>query len=975
MKNRAIGLLALLFLSLSVASAVGSNSFESNSKIASLISSGSFSKANELLTKIEADKRIDDNGLRELESVYNSLKDYNELESLNEWCSHSPAVSYPFIVRGNYFLNQAQRYLHPHDANFSGIQRIEAFGQNLDAAQRDFETAHELDPTQPAASAGMVSISNLRGYPSQVMETWFLKAVEADPLWLGTYTNKLHYLSPHRNGSVNKMYEFAVMQTEKAPEGGSVYRVLFEYFDILNSFHFPVEQNFFYVLNLPSKAHKLFQPTLEQFKVDYPRSTIPLLYQGKYKFLQSEPDSAITLFSTILTQDPCHVAALQGRIVAYLQKNELKKAEADSELLVTIAPDFSFGLANRGTISALLNGDTQKAKSLYTEAIEIEKSPYKRFLYYLDLATLLASQNEYQEALGVYNQLLELRPNSEKALIGRAESKYHSGQIESAIEDLLKVIDLGGRRKVVAAEKLETYREQLNKKQPNHKNSQKPVVASEHRNDVQTADIVTTMPPKPKASVNVGEAGKVALKCEGFYYRKMTREAIDCYASLLAITPRHEQGQTYFMLGQIAEKQEYNLAKAINYYGLAIDGEPENERYITKLGELFYLTQQFDHAIAVFSKLIEINEFNGKAYYYRGLCLDEKGQREAAIKEMQRARAYDPSIIEAERYLNKFAGKQPVAPKISQVDQLLSLAEENMRLNRFDEAEQHYKELLKINGNHDYAHFRLGILYRSRDRDHGRAILQFDKAIALNTARSDYYLNRASALSFLGRCDAAIEDLSKLIELKPTYAPAFSDRGTCYMKVGEYMSAEQDFQTALKYSPGTKSYMRKLAEANAQTGSTLISSEDVGMLIETAKVNVAKKNYAEAEKNFTRAIELDPNNSEPCYLMGKLMDEKLKDKERAIEFYSRAIQLNPRNRDYYFKRGLIYYHQQHYAKSIPDFDNALTLSPNDGQILYYRGNCHRKLGNKNQAIDDYLKVKEYAPSWTEAVNSHLEALM
>lgn len=299
-----------------------------------------------------------------------------------------------------------------------------------------------------------------------------------------------------------------------------------------------------------------------------------------------------------------------------------------------------------------------------------------------------------------------------------------------------------------------------------------------------------------------------------------------------------------------------------------------------------------------------------------------------------------------------------------------------MRLQRFDEAEQQFKELLELNDQNDYAHFRLGILYRTRDRDHQRAIGQYDRAIAITQDRSDYYLNRASGLKFIGKLEAAIDDLTNLIRLKPTNASAYSSRGSCYMKIGDYKNAEKDFQSALKYSPGNKSYMRNFAEASSKNGTGQRSiTEDAEMLMARARVYISQKDYESAQTDLLKAIELDSNNSEPYYLLGKLCDEKLKKKDDAIEYYSQAIELNKGKRDYFFKRGLVYYHQQKYESSISDFDQALDISPKDGQILYYRGNCHRNLGHKDQAIDDYLKVKQYAPSWTEAVNSHLEALM
>ncbi|MBE0586117.1 MAG: tetratricopeptide repeat protein, partial [Desulfofustis sp.] len=151
--------------------------------------------------------------------------------------------------------------------------------------------------------------------------------------------------------------------------------------------------------------------------------------------------------------------------------------------------------------------------------------------------------------------------------------------------------------------------------------------------------------------------------------------------------------------------------------------------------------------------------------------------------------------------------------------------------------------------------------------------------------------------------------------------------------------------------------------------------DNVELLLERGKKYVAEKEYKKARQDYFKLIELTPDNAVPFFLLAELFSQKLKDNRKALTYYSQAIDRDKGKRNYYFKRGLIYFHQQEYEPAKTDFDAALNLSRDDGQILYYRGYCNQKLGHKEQAIEDYLRAKELAPSWTDAVNGLLQQMM
>jgi PGF-CTERM protein len=69
----------------------------------------------------------------------------------------------------------------------------------------------------------------------------------------------------------------------------------------------------------------------------------------------------------------------------------------------------------------------------------------------------------------------------------------------------------------------------------------------------------------------------------------------------------------------------------------------------------------------------------------------------------------------------------------------------------------------------------------------------------------------------------------------------------------------------------------------------------------------------------------------------------LKQYERAIEDYSKAIELNPNYVGAYINRGVTYYDLKQYERAIEDFDKAIELNPNLAEAYDYREHALSKL--------------------------------
>jgi len=91
--------------------------------------------------------------------------------------------------------------------------------------------------------------------------------------------------------------------------------------------------------------------------------------------------------------------------------------------------------------------------------------------------------------------------------------------------------------------------------------------------------------------------------------------------------------------------------------------------------------------------------------------------------------------------------------------------------------------------------------------------------------------------------------------------------------------------------------------------------------------------------------------------------------EKAITYFSKAIELGDKNYETYNKRATAYYNMGQYRKAIEDTDKAIRLKPDYVSAYNNRGNAYANLGEYREAIDSYSKVLDKSPNNTEVYNN------
>lgn len=118
--------------------------------------------------------------------------------------------------------------------------------------------------------------------------------------------------------------------------------------------------------------------------------------------------------------------------------------------------------------------------------------------------------------------------------------------------------------------------------------------------------------------------------------------------------------------------------------------------------------------------------------------------------------------------------------------------------------------------------------------------------------------------------------------------------------------------------------------------------------------------YHKAVEEYTRAIELDGNNANDYFFRADAYGE-LGEHRNAIVDYTRAIALDPKDATTYNNRGFTYHDLGEYTKAIEDFTKFIELNPKNEVAYSNRGAAYNGLGEYANAIEDCIKAIELDP--------------
>ena len=245
--------------------------------------------------------------------------------------------------------------------------------------------------------------------------------------------------------------------------------------------------------------------------------------------------------------------------------------------------------------------------------------------------------------------------------------------------------------------------------------------------------------------------------------------------------------------------------------------------------------------------------------------------------------------------------------------------------------------------------------YHLVKKEYKTAVAEFTDVIKTEPELGDLaYGGRAECFAALKSYKQATDDYSKLLTSTPAWA--YSGRGYMYQQQKMYQKSSDDFSKSISlrilppkeiWLPGKEAPI--FPENSNEYLSWLYSSR--------AWNHVQLDEYRKAINDYTKSIELKPGDPTK-YSARAWCYDILGYSREAVDDYSQAIRLSPKNADAYMNRARSREKLKEYQAAIDDYSKAIALQPKTKDAYYFRSLLLEKTGRNDLATKDRPTVKQ-----------------
>ena len=256
---------------------------------------------------------------------------------------------------------------------------------------------------------------------------------------------------------------------------------------------------------------------------------------------------------------------------------------------------------------------------------------------------------------------------------------------------------------------------------------------------------------------------------------------------------------------------------------------------------------------------------------------------------------------------------------------------------------------------------------------------EFESREIQNSLAMTYFFKAMTYIEMKTNFKMAIEDLSRVIELKPKFSEAYTNRGSVYLYLDDLEQAIKNFTQAIEVNPVefvaynnrglAYASINKLDQALSNFNESIKANPQSPIAYyNLGNIHKDSEHFRQAIDYFHLAIKADPNFPETYFSLG-ILYRRLGDYKQAIENYTIAITLDPNHVKAYNNRGIVYNNLGAYEQAIQDFNKAIELEPEDSMSFYNRGLSFADLGDLDSALTDFSRAIDITPNLAAAYNN------
>ena len=257
------------------------------------------------------------------------------------------------------------------------------------------------------------------------------------------------------------------------------------------------------------------------------------------------------------------------------------------------------------------------------------------------------------------------------------------------------------------------------------------------------------------------------------------------------------------------------------------------------------------------------------------------------------------------------------------------------------------------------------------------ALRDIQSALELSPQDPKLFILLSNAYFILGQTDNAISSLKKSIRLQPNNVVPF-------LKLSEIYLLMNDPSTSIKYVDEAISIDRENAESYYVKAMCLMENKDTLQAITNFRISAnldttnymtylqlgaiyTSRNDTSSKLYFEKALKAKPNDERSLYYLGMYYQEH-NQFAKAINSFSRLIELYPENKRTYYNIGYIYLvEHEDFENARIMFEKCIELSPGFVEAVYNLGRTMEAMGDYTGAYEQYKRSLELLPNYPLAV--------
>ncbi len=340
---------------------------------------------------------------------------------------------------------------------------------------------------------------------------------------------------------------------------------------------------------------------------------------------------------------------------------------------------------------------------------------------------------------------------------------------------------------------------------------------------------------------------------------------------------------------------------------------------------------------------------------------EEAKKNKIAEKNTIKAIVFTCIILIAGLMIFKFASE---AFNKYKIEKNITKGEQYISSKNYEEALHIFQEIVKSNPKEGRVYYNLGVIYLNKNQKN-EAMEAMGKAIKLDETNLYYKIGMAKTFIAKGNTYSAISGLEKVISLNKNISDAYLYLGEAYYKKGNKDKAMSNFNYCIEKFPRTESaavsadWIAKLNSKNNERNSI------ISVLLEEGNNFLYQKKYKEALSKFDEVLSKNPAEAEAYF--GKAMAYyDTGDYDNAEIHFKQVISIDFNHVKANTVLAGIYLKKENYDKVIEYATKAINRDQSQPEAYYIRGIAFYNKGKEDEALADFRKYLDIAPSSQEA---------